>query len=155
MMRALYAKFDRNARVIILCGRNESMRAHLSEVFADIPDILLQPFTDKVSLFMDAADLVFTKPGGLTSTEAAVKNVLLIHTAPIPGCETINAEFFSSRGMSVCAGSNASPEAIAEAAYALWKDEAAQERMLAAQRDNINPDAADEICGFLIEKYSK
>ena len=104
---------------------------------------------------MDAADMVFTKPGGLTSTEAAVKNVLLVHTPPIPGCETINAAFFSSRGMSVCAGANASPDAIAETAYALWLDKDAQQAMLQAQRDNIHPDSADEICRFILEKYSK
>ena len=155
MTRALYQKFGRNVRIIILCGRNESMRSHLAEIFAGNPDVLLQPFTDKVSLFMDAADIVFTKPGGLTSTEAAVKNVLLVHTPPIPGCETINAEFFSSRGMSVCAGINASPEDIAESAYALWRDRDAQEKMLRAQRDNIHPDSADEICRFILEKYAK
>ena len=131
------------------------MRSHLAEIFAGNPDVLLQPFTDKVSLFMDAADIVFTKPGGLTSTEAAVKNVLLVHTPPIPGCETINAEFFSSRGLSDCAGINASPEDIAESAYALWRDRDAQEKMLRAQRDNIHPDSADEICRFILEKYAK
>jgi len=154
MTRALYSRFDRNVRIIILCGRNESMKAHLEKVFADNPDVIMQPFTDKVALFMDAADIVFTKPGGLTSTEAAVKNVLLVHTPPIPGCETINANFFSSRGMSVCPGPNATPEAIADKAYALWKDEDAQRKMLQAQRENMNPDSADDICRFLIERYS-
>lgn len=155
MTAALYEKFRRGVRIIVLCGRNDAMRAHLAEVFADNPDVLLQQFTDKVSLFMDSADMVFTKPGGLTSTEAAVKNVILVHTPPIPGCETINAEFFSSRGMSVCAGVNASPESIAESAYSLWLDRERQNKMLAAQRDNIRPDAADEICRFIIEKYAK
>lgn len=155
MTRALYKRFDKNVRIILLCGRNESLRAHLNEVFADTPDILMQPFTDKVALFMDAADMVFTKPGGLTSTEAAVKNVLLVHTPPIPGCETINAAFFTSRGMSVCAGTGAGNDAIAEKAFSLWNDPDAQRRMLQAQRDNINPDAADEICRFILEKTEK
>ena len=155
MTRALYGKFDRHVRIIILCGRNESMKEHLGKVFADIPDVTLQPFTDKVALFMDAADIVFTKPGGLTSTEAAVKNVLLVHTPPIPGCETINADFFSSRGMSVCPGASASPEAIAQAAYSLLSDCDEQRKMLEAQRNNVHPGSADEICRFIIEKYSK
>lgn len=155
MTRALYARFDGNARVIILCGRNQSMKEHLSEVFSDQPDVILQPFTDKVNLFMDAADIVFTKPGGLTSTEAAVKNVLLVHTPPIPGCETINAAFFSSRGMSVCPGANADTHAIAEAAYSLWCDREAQRHMLAAQRENAFPDSADNICRFIMERYQQ
>ena len=155
MTRALYERFDRHARIILLCGRNQSMIDHLGKVFADISDVILQPFTDKVALFMDASDIVFTKPGGLTSTEAAVKNVLLVHTPPIPGCETINAEFFSSRGMSVCPGANASPEAIAEAAEGRLRDCDAQRKMLEAQRNNSHPDSADEICRCIIEKYSK
>lgn len=154
MTRALYERFERQVRIIILCGRNSAMRSHLSEVFQDTPDIILQPFTDKVSLFMDAADIVFTKPGGLTSTEAAVKNVPLVHTPPIPGCETINAEFFSSRGMSVCPGADADGKAIADAAYALWSDTEAQRRMLMAQRENTVPDSADRICRFIVEHYS-
>ena len=32
-------------------------------------------------------DRIYTKPGGLTSTEALVKNIPIVHTAPIPGCE--------------------------------------------------------------------
>ena len=40
------------------------------------------------------------KPGGLTSTEAAVTGVPMIHTAPIPGCETVNRKFFMKAGMS-------------------------------------------------------
>ena len=155
MTRELYSKFQKKVRIIILCGRNESMKEHLGKVFADIPDVILQPFTDKVALFMDAADIVFTKPGGLTSTEAAVKNVLLVHTPPIPGCETINAKFFSSRGMSVCPGANASPEAIAEAARSLLNDADAQRKMLEAQKHNVNPHSAEEICRFILEKYSK
>ena len=155
MTKQLYTKFKENVRIILLCGRNETMKEHLGRVFAGNADVILQPFTDKVALFMDAADMVFTKPGGLTSTEAAVKNVLLVHTPPIPGCETINAEFFSSRGMSVCAGPNASPSEIAETAYSLWSDREAQQRMLKAQRDNMNPDSADDICRFIIEKYAK
>lgn len=37
---------------------------------------------------MAAADVLFTKPGGLTTTEAAVKGIPIVHTRPIPGCET-------------------------------------------------------------------
>ena len=51
-------------------------------------DMRIRPleYTDKVDIYMDAADLLFTKPGGLTSTEAAVKGYDCTHK-PIPGCE--------------------------------------------------------------------
>ena len=60
--------------------------------------VLAVPFTDNVQLYMDACDVLLTKPGGLSSTEAAVKNVPMVHTDPIPGCETKNAQFFMDRG---------------------------------------------------------
>lgn len=42
-------------------------------------------FTKQVPLYLRACDLLFSKPGGLTSTEAAVSGIPLIHTDPIPG----------------------------------------------------------------------
>ncbi|MDD6032311.1 MAG: glycosyl transferase, partial [Oscillospiraceae bacterium] len=79
--------------VCVLGGNNEKMKASLRSRFGREGRVRVLDFTDRVALYMDACDMLFTKPGGLTSTEAAVKNVPLIHTAPIPGCETINARF--------------------------------------------------------------
>lgn len=151
---SLYKRFGNGTQIVILCGRNEKLRRHMTEAFNGNPDIILQPFTDKVSLFMDAADIVFTKPGGLTSTEAAVKNVPLVHTAPIPGCESVNIKFFTERGMSVSCGNTNDNNALADAAYKLYCDKDAQKHMLEAQRANINPHAAEDICNFIIEHYS-
>ena len=86
--------------------------------------------------------MLFTKPGGLTSTEAAVKNVPLVHTNPIPGCETKNAVFFSSRGMSYFG--KTVKEQI-NAAFALMKNMEEQQKMLKAQQDNTNGKAAEDI----------
>ena len=79
---------------------------------------------------MDACDLVFTKPGGLTSTEAAVKNLPLVPSAH-SGCETKNAHFFQQHLLSI---SEKNPDMLLNQAYALAYDEAAQRAMLAAQR---------------------
>lgn len=65
-------------------------------------------FTGDVPVYMNAVDMVFTKPGGLSSTEAATLNIPLVHTAPIPGCETINAKFFSDRGCLLHTGTSSS-----------------------------------------------
>ena len=122
LTRALLRRFGNDTQIILLCGRNETMRAHLTKVFDGQDNILLQPFTQQVALFMDAADMVFTKPGGLTSTEAAVKNTLLVHTDPIPGCETINAAFFGRLGLSVSSPVPGNCDALAQTAYDLWQD---------------------------------
>lgn len=47
---------------------------------------------------MDAADLILTKPGGLSTTEAAVKALPMLFINAVPGCETRNIEFFLNNG---------------------------------------------------------
>src|SRR5699024_9590393 len=46
----------------------------------------------------DAADLILTKPGGLSTTEAAVKGLPMLFINAVPGCETRNYEFFLKGG---------------------------------------------------------
>ena len=43
---------------------------------------------------MDASDILITKPGGLTTTEAMTKNLPIIMINPIPGVESANCNFF-------------------------------------------------------------
>lgn len=43
------------------------------------------PFTDKVAVYMRAADVLLSKAGGISSSEAAVLGVPLVHTMAIPG----------------------------------------------------------------------
>lgn len=135
-----------NGFTCILGGNNEEMKQQLRRQFEQEKRVSVLDFTDKVDQYMDACDVLLTKPGGLTSTEAAVKNIPIIHTAPIPGCETVNAQFFSQRGLSVC---RTVPREIAEAAERLANDSPLREKMLAAQRTQINPLAADMICDLI------
>lgn len=135
-------------RIFVLGGSNEPLKRELRQKFGADPRIKVLDFTDQVPAYMGACDVLFTKPGGLTSTEAAARNVPLIHTAPIPGCETINAAFFSSRGMSFCAKDES--EAVA-CAKRLLADQEACEKMKAAQRREIHADAGDRICDFLLK----
>ena len=50
---------------------------------------------------MNISDLVITKPGGLTSTEALVSNLPLLAINPIPGQEKENAEFLEQNGAAI------------------------------------------------------
>ena len=141
---ALVSSYSGEAQLVVLCGRNEKLRRSLSALRRDA---VLVPFTQEVPRYLSAADVLFTKPGGLTSTEAAVHNIPLVHTAPIPGCETRNAEFFASRGLSLFGKS--APDAL-EAADTLLHDAALRERMLSAQRAEINPHACEQICNWIV-----
>ena len=63
-------------------------------------DLVVIKRTDEMAKYMYACDIFMSKPGGLSSTEAAVTNVPYIHMKPIPGCESKNIKYFSQNGMS-------------------------------------------------------
>lgn len=146
LIEAFLQQSDGKATIVVMGGNNERLKASLREKFANTPQVRVLDFTDEVSLYMDSADLLYTKPGGLTSTEALVKNIPFIHTTPIPGCETKNARFFASHGMSY-----ASKSVKEQVAYGtlLFRNESARSAMLQAQQENAFPNAAEDIYQLL------
>lgn len=93
----LSEKLPENAHLVIICGSNRRLYKQLTK--NSIPDnTTVIGFTARMSLYMDAASLIITKPGGLSSTEAAVKHLPMIFIDAVPGCETKNLSFFTSRG---------------------------------------------------------
>ena len=107
-----------------------------------LPDVTVIGYTSDMAEYMKAADLFVTKPGGLSSTEAAVCGIPVIHVAPIPGCETYNARFFSDYGMSrFC---HTSDSELTDALKIL-DSEAERDAMIKNQRKMIRPDAAGRI----------
>lgn len=134
--------------VVVMCGTNQKLKTSLEEKF-DSSQVCALGFTNQVSLYMDSADLLYTKPGGLTSTEALIKNIPFIHTAPIPGCETKNARFFASRGMSY---TSRSVEEQVSYGTLLFKNTSARNAMLQAQKENAFPHAAEDIYQLLRSK---
>lgn len=137
---------DKNLYIIVMCGKNQHLKENLLNRYKNYSYVAPIDFTNNVSKYMDASDIVLTKPGGLTSTEVAVKNLPLVHTPPIPGCETINAKFFLSRGLSITSKDNT---ALINDAYNLLYDTKKQTKMLELQRKNINPNACKQICNII------
>ncbi len=139
----------REASIVILTGNNGPLKAKIDTDFARERRVRTVSFTREVSLYMDACDVLLSKPGGLTSTEAAVKNVPLVHTRPIPGCETKNARFFSSRGLSLFAEE---PREAARAAALLAGNESLREQMRTRQREALPEDAAGAVVSCLLKQ---
>ncbi len=144
LMCEFISRIGKNDRVICVCGRNERNLHTVQRDFAKESRVVPVGYTDKVSLLMDACDVVLSKPGGITTTETIIKNIPLVHTAPIPGIESENAEFCHERNMSFYA---AKPVEQVEAAIRLATDTEAREAMLESQRRNSEP----KTCQFIID----
>ncbi|MCI8589896.1 MAG: glycosyl transferase [Clostridiales bacterium] len=139
---------DDSFEYTVLVGHNEKLKMRLERLFGD--KIHAITFTNQADLYMRAADIVFTKPGGLSSTEAAVLGVPLVHTKPIPGCETKNARFFSERGMSIIYKNNKDMQNVLD----LIADNNRRLAMMKKQKAYVNSNASQDICTF-IQMHSK
>ena len=50
---------------------------------------------------MTVSDILISKPGGMTSTEALVKRLLMIIVHPLPGQEEKNSQFLVNSGAAI------------------------------------------------------
>jgi len=146
LVRELMARIPSDTSIVVMGGNNEKMKARLRKKFGRDSRLHVIDFTRQVSLYMDAADILFTKPGGLSSTEAAVKGIPIIHTKPIPGWEEDNIEFFRKHGLSL---SGSSAEDLVTHALWLLGNPWAREEMIAHQRQTINQFAASDILTYI------
>lgn len=141
---------EEKVRLIVLCGSfqklYDKLKAHPSQ------KVIPLNFTDQMPDYLKACDLYLTKPGGLSSTEAAVAGVPLIHISPIPGCESKNLKCFKNRGMAIPAVKT--KEELFRALDAL-DSEQARETMIRNQHKWIPEDAAGAICRFVEAKTGK
>ena len=138
--------------IIAICGSNQKAEQKLKKKYSGEERLEILGFTTQMPLYLRACDVLFTKPGGLTSTEAAVVGVPMIHTAPIPGCETVNRKFFVRAGMSWSADT---VKGQAEKGIALMRDTEAAEKMVKCQREQIHGDAVVKLYEFIRDQIEK
>ena len=89
-------------QLIVLAGKNAAALAALQKLAAQYPGRLLaQGFTSEVERLMACADLVITKPGGLTTSECLALGLPMIVNSPIPGQEERNADYLLEQGVAL------------------------------------------------------
>lgn len=138
-------KMKMDGTLIVVCGSNERLYRQLEKQYDEERVILLRR-TKKMALYMRACDIFISKPGGLSSTEAAVAQVPYIHIRPIPGCETHNMRYFTKNGMSV--GVHNPRWQLSSAVGKLSKPENI-EKMQKKQQEHIPQQARRELCDWL------
>lgn len=90
-------------QLIVITGKNEKLhRAFAQEIETNksLPTKLVF-FTSEVEKYMHSSDLLITKPGGLTVSEAIACNLPLAVFDAIPGQEEDNADFLERHGMGI------------------------------------------------------
>lgn len=129
--------------IIAIAGKNEKLLARLERL--PVPNhIHFVPvgWTDTMDEYMRLADIIISKPGGLTTSECLVLGKPLIAIDPIPGQEEANAEYITWTGTGVVARSAEDILYYISTPLSLWY----QPTRLPA----LSPRAADVILGTLL-----
>ena len=95
---------NNNIQIIAISGKNPKMKSAFEEVVnsnnAGI-NVKIIEFSNEVPKLMAIANLVVTKPGGLTTSESLASHLPMVVINPIPGQEEENAEFLESKNIAV------------------------------------------------------
>lgn len=89
-------------QLIIVCGRNQKLLKQLTEQFRfSKHHVRIIGYVDHIHEFMAASDLLITKPGGLTTSEAIASELPMLFYKPLPGQEEDNAKYLLRIGVAL------------------------------------------------------
>jgi len=102
-----FFNLEEEVEFIIVAGRNKQLYAEIAELKERVRNkVILFGFTDKMAELMAVADLVITKSGGLTTTEAIAMRLPMLFFKPIPGQEESNANYLKKYGVAMIANNS-------------------------------------------------
>lgn len=135
-------------QIICVCGRNDDMKQKVDRYIPSAKHkVLSLGFVDYVDELMSASDVIVSKPGGLTTSEALAKRLPLVITNPIPGQEKRNTEFLLNNGAAITVSKTCS---IGEIMFSLLENPWRLELMRYAIDHIRKPDSAKDVCDFTI-----
>ncbi len=138
---------DFDFQILSVCGYNERLKKRIDKMEFK-HKIFNYGYSDQVHMFMDAADCIVTKPGGLTTSEALAKGLPMIMANPIPGQEDRNVEFLLNNG---AAFKISSTFPIDEALFQMFSNEVRLRNMSEMVKSLGKPQATKDFVDFVIK----
>lgn len=109
----IFADLDYPLQSVVVCGHDEKIYKSLADVIEKARNHMVHfGYVDNVEELMTAADIIITKAGGLTVSEALTKRLPLVIFKPIPGQEQENTIFLGRIGAGLVAGNQLELENI-------------------------------------------
>ncbi|MBQ6586090.1 MAG: hypothetical protein IJH83_04710 [Coriobacteriales bacterium] len=134
--------------VAVLTGRNRNLLRELSQE-ADDALLIPLPFTDKVTYWMAAADVMMLKAGGLSTTEAASRGLPMVLMDAVPGLETHNLDYFVGHG---CAVTAQDQQGLCDLALRICDDPAFAEGIRQQQRELFGANAVAKLVDIVLAR---
>lgn len=93
-------QLQQKVTIVCMIGRKLKLEASINRLKRNSKHrLLVVPFTDHFSSYLQAASVIITKAGGLTLTEGLLCEKPMLIFKPLPGHEEDNAKFFLEAGV--------------------------------------------------------
>lgn len=136
-------------QMIVVTGLNESLRKNLEKRESGMTKpVHIVGYVDNVEELMEISDIIVTKPGGLTSTEALAKGLAIVIGNSLPGQEEKNSQFLVDEGVAIKADEGKGVAAVVEE---LLRNPQRLFSLQAKARELARPDASPEIARMVLE----
>ncbi len=95
-------EIDVPLEIVSVAGRNEKIKNELEMIEVPLQHrSKIIGFTETIHELMAVADLVISKPGGLTTSEVLASGAAMAIINPVPGQETRNSDFLLENGAAI------------------------------------------------------
>jgi processive 1,2-diacylglycerol beta-glucosyltransferase len=133
----------------VIAGNNDVFRNSLERQRATFRHPLtVLGFVDDVPDRLSSADVLVTKPGGMTSAEALAHGVPMILLPPLPGQEMYNRDYLIGAGAAMAASRGGAGHAVTRLLSDAALASGVRKRMAALAK----PRAAQDIARFVLER---
>ncbi|MDI6736297.1 MAG: glycosyltransferase [bacterium] len=126
-------------QLLVVVGKNEELKAKLTQIAKQIKiKTTIFGFVENMEELMSVCDLVVTKPGGTSISEALTKGLPIILTESVPGQEDWNVQILLKEGVAI------QPEHLAEIPSLIIKLFTSQKDTLQEMQRRINEKFAND-----------
>lgn len=95
-------KINKDFQIIVVTGNNKKLYNELMKLDSSFSKkTCILGYTKEINKYMQACDILLTKPGGITITEAMLSSIPLVLFSPIPGQEEKNVKFLIEHSLAV------------------------------------------------------
>jgi processive 1,2-diacylglycerol beta-glucosyltransferase len=142
-------QIQRPLQVVVVAGRNTEAAEMLGSLDHDPRHMRrILGFTNQMNELLHAADVVVTKPGGLTTAESLASGCPMVIAEPIPGQEDRNADFLLENSCAVKVNNLAS---LTHKLNSLLEDSTRLSQMRASALRFARPNAARDVAMGCVE----
>jgi processive 1,2-diacylglycerol beta-glucosyltransferase len=133
---------------IVVSGANVKLAKWLKRMAGTAAKkVVHYDYANNVDELMEAAHLIVTKPGGMTTVECLTKGLPMVIINPLPGQEERNADFLLEKGIAIRVHDLMN---LAEEVDLLVKSPERLQSMARAARENSKPYAADDLAKLVM-----